>query len=391
MRLAFLSTILHYPWGGADKLWTRAAAAAINRGDAVLLVISPAVAGHPRIKQLEARGAQIHCRSESSSYRGYRKRWREQIRSWRTGYAGPLGPLANFKPDHVFLCQGGTFDFLQEDQLLEWLADTNTAFTLTCQSNSETVRLDLTSRARAIATMRRARAIVFVSTHNQLLAERQLAVQLPHACVVHNPAELPGPISWPADHDAQFAVVARLESHDKGLDLLMPALEASLRHQPGWLVNVYGTGPDELYLRCLANRYDVGDRVRFHGYETDVASIWRRNQMLLLPSRHEGCSLAMLEALVAGRPVLATNVGGVSDWLLDAENAFICAAPTVELLAATMTRAWLARDRWPAMGTVAAATAARLDPHPELRLLDLSRREQDSLSATTKHATAHKV
>lgn len=44
MRVAFISTILNHPWGGADTLWTNAAEAAQRRGNELLISVSPAVA-----------------------------------------------------------------------------------------------------------------------------------------------------------------------------------------------------------------------------------------------------------------------------------------------------------------------------------------------------------
>ncbi len=44
-----MSTILGYPWGGADALWTRTASGALARGHDVLVAVSPVVAAHPRV------------------------------------------------------------------------------------------------------------------------------------------------------------------------------------------------------------------------------------------------------------------------------------------------------------------------------------------------------
>ena len=67
MRIAFVSTILSYPWGGADFLWTRAAEAAADGGDSLLLSLSPDTAAHPRIVALQSRGARLHLRTSRLS------------------------------------------------------------------------------------------------------------------------------------------------------------------------------------------------------------------------------------------------------------------------------------------------------------------------------------
>ncbi len=70
------------------------------------------------------------------------------------------------------------------------------------------------------------------------------------------------------------------------------------------------------------------------------------------------------EAMLCGRGVLATRVGGATDWLRDGETGFLCPAPTVPLLAEALDRAWQARDRWQSMGE-AAAEFARAFYRPE--------------------------
>jgi glycosyltransferase involved in cell wall biosynthesis len=77
----------------------------------------------------------------------------------------------------------------------------------------------------------------------------------------------------------------------------------------------------------------------------------------------------MLEALACGRPVLATAVGGVSDWIVAGENGFVCDETDVAALTSTLRRAWSLRATWPQLGIGAARTAARLDPNPECALL----------------------
>jgi glycosyltransferase involved in cell wall biosynthesis len=82
----------------------------------------------------------------------------------------------------------------------------------------------------------------------------------------------------------------------------------------------------------------------------------------------------MLEAMMCGRPVLATKVGGVHDWLEDGESAFLASTASVEDLAACLQRALEARGRWKEMGLAARAAFDRLrdrDPVGSfVRLLD---------------------
>ena len=370
MKIAFVSTILHYPWGGADKLWTRAAERAAADGHSLLLAISHAAAAHPRMVALSESGARLHLRYDFTVVNDAKKRWQERFRQLIGSSASLLVELRRFRPDFVYINQGGTFDFQVEPGLLDWLRRTRTAFAFVCQANRPAPRFDSTLAAASIESLALARSVFFVSTHNLRAAEEQVGAPIPNARLVQNPVEIPlHPLPWPVSPPLRLAVVARLERHDKGLDLLIPALAEALAAERDWQVDFFGRGPDELFLRQLADTHGIADRLGFPGFQSDVRAIWRDHHLLLLPSRHEGCSLAMLEALGCGRPVLATDVGGVSDWIVPDENGFVCPTTDIPSLVAALRHAWSKRDTWSQLGGGAYRAAGRIDPAPELTVL----------------------
>ena len=81
-------------------------------------------------------------------------------------------------------------------------------------------------------------------------------------------------------------------------------------------------------LERLAEHLRLGDRVIFGG-ETSVTDIWASNQVLALASRYEGLPLVIVEAMLCGRPVVATNVAGHSEVIEDGRVGFLADAPTV--------------------------------------------------------------
>ena len=109
-------------------------------------------------------------------------------------------------------------------------------------------------------------------------------------------------------HARVLLCVCRLEPQ-KGVDV---AIEA-LRELPDtWLV-VLGEGPQRAELERLA-----GDRVYLPGRVPDVAAWLRRADALVHPVRWEGFGLAVLEAMLAGVPVVATNVSSLPELVGDA-------------------------------------------------------------------------
>ncbi len=367
-----MSTILGYPWGGADALWTRTASGALARGHDVLVAVSPVVAAHPRVAALPAAGARLQVRHGFTQQRGRRDRWGQALRRRLRSRRSLTAALDAFRPEYVLLCQGSAFDFLIEDGLTRWLQETGCPYGIICQSNDARDRLDPGAQAAARRFLGGAHRLIYVSTQNLRLAESQCGGSLAHATVVPNPVELPAeprPLAWPAAAAPRLAVVARLEQDPKGLDVLLAAL--ALVPAGDWQVRVFGRGPDEAVLRAQADALGLGPRLQFCGYEPDVLRIWREHHALLLPSRREGCALALLEAMACGRPVIATDVGGTGDWVEPGRSGYICLPGDAAALARLLQEALANFSDWPRLGAAAARTIAlRHPPAPETLILD---------------------
>jgi glycosyltransferase involved in cell wall biosynthesis len=94
--------------------------------------------------------------------------------------------------------------------------------------------------------------------------------------------------------------------------------------------------------------------VEFAGHQNNIEEIWSKHHALVLPSRFEGMPLVVVEAMLCGRPCIATDVGGNRELIRDGINGFLAKAPTVELLDEAMNRAWDSRRQLMDMGNTAA-------------------------------------
>ena len=106
--------------------------------------------------------------------------------------------------------------------------------------------------------------------------------------------------------------VGRL-SPEKGLpDLLHAWATVKARASRSVKLRIIGDGPQADELRALALALDLGETVEFFGYCEDVPAELAKADLFVLPSYAEGNSNAILEAMRAGLPIVATRVGGAA-------------------------------------------------------------------------------
>jgi glycosyltransferase involved in cell wall biosynthesis len=94
-----------------------------------------------------------------------------------------------------------------------------------------------------------------------------------------------------------------------------------------------GDGPDREHLEQRAHDLGIMRDTLFLGYQSDVAPFYAAFDTMVLPSANEGTPVSAIESLAAGRPVVATRVGGVPDVIRDGVDGFLVEAGDTETLA----------------------------------------------------------
>jgi len=388
VRLACVSTILGYPWGSPDRLWSGLAGRCLWRGDSVLLAISAKTADSAAVRSLRDVGAQVFLRERNSVFLGYRDRWLRKFPGRRERHLE--FQLRKFRPDVVVITQGGTHDSLAETYLTEWLESSGTPYVAICHNNTEGRELLALERERVARFLVNAPGLLFVSSHNLELVERQLGIGLPHGRLIQNPLAIedPGRLRWSGpDGRARLGLVGRIDILHKGIDLLFEAL-ASLKQNFSFQVALTGRCEAPGRVEALIRRFGIDEQVSVRPpvAAAGVVQCYQSMELFVLTSRYEGCASAMLEALMCARPVLATPVGGVSDWIEDGISGFVAPAITVPAIRDTLVRALSQRAAWPAMGEVARQRfIARRDPDPVRALLAIV----DNVASSSNLLPAH--
>jgi phosphatidyl-myo-inositol dimannoside synthase len=150
--------------------------------------------------------------------------------------------------------------------------------------------------------------------------------------VIANGTDLPDDAPRSASERPTILTIARIEERYKGHDTMVRALALVLAKVPDAQWVVIGDGSLRPGLEQLARSYGLADSIRFLGAVSDQQrDVWlSRAQLLAMPSRlpaggfaGEGFGIVYLEAAAHGKPVVAGNVGGAPDAVVDGETGLL--------------------------------------------------------------------
>jgi glycosyltransferase involved in cell wall biosynthesis len=141
--------------------------------------------------------------------------------------------------------------------------------------------------------------------------------------------------------DGSILSVRRLV-YKNGLQYLIPAMKAVIRHHPKAVLQIAGGGPMKNELMDLVDRLGLADSVKFLGQvpDNELVPLYNQAEVVVLPSMIEGTPIGCLEAMACGRPVLATAVGGVPETVTPETGFLVSFRPDesfVEELAAKLS------------------------------------------------------
>ncbi|MFC1621610.1 glycosyltransferase family 4 protein [Candidatus Omnitrophota bacterium] len=120
---------------------------------------------------------------------------------------------------------------------------------------------------------------------------------------------------------------------DKGQDVLLRAFFEILKQKPNVQLVFVGDGKERFEIIDMAQRLGLSDNVIFVKSQINTVNILSvMDVFMFTPKRKEGLGLALLEALAAGKPAVATNVGGVSSIINDGINGFLVEPSRYQLL-----------------------------------------------------------
>jgi glycosyltransferase involved in cell wall biosynthesis len=203
---------------------------------------------------------------------------------------------------------------------------------------------------------RRASRVIAISEAVRRFSVEQVGLPAGKVEVVHYGLdELPR--AWaenpPLDvGDPLLLAVCRL-APQKGLETAVRALPSI----PGATLLVLGDGPERGPLEALASSLGVRDRLVLPGRVGDVAALYRRATVVVHPARWEGFGLAMLEAMLAAKPVVAARAGSAPELVEHDRTGLLVPVDDPAALADAVTSVLADPERAAAMGRAGAKRA----------------------------------
>ena len=337
--------------GGSEELWVQTAGRLRSQGHTVLALTEWKAGAQRRVRQLETLGV-THRSLDLAGKRAVVSKVLEKLTGrppWRTRHL--KSQLRVFKPDLVIFNSGTLVDGIP---LLEIIHKER----LPCVVVTHLVSTDNWPEDTLAERIHRAYSgaleASFVSEHNRELCLRQTGRRLANSCIVRNPflvcgEAMPMPV-LNADTTVRLALPARLHPKTKGHDMLFEVLARPEWRERKVQISLFGTGGCEKTMRKLCQELGIAEKVVFAGHVDDMNEVWRQHHALLLPSRHEGLPIAMIEAMLAGRAVIATPAGGIPEMMEPGRTGFLAAACETKSLHAVMDEAWGQRERWGSLG-----------------------------------------
>lgn len=368
MKFGFYSCMTGMPWGGSEELWQRTAHILLNREHQICVNYRHWPKQIVPLERLSERGAAIHFRPHPNETR---RAW------WGKRFEVPADPVADarrwldqHRPDYVLITIGYHPDRLP---IAQACLERGVPYAINVQCASDHVFINENAMDTFREWYQGADRVWVVSAENQDKLEVNIGCRLTNAEQIDNPSKvgIGDDIPWSLDGHFRLACVGRIHFQSKGQDLIVRALSREEWGARDWQVRFYGSNQGNLrQLESLIQMSPWPERFLIEGY-SDVQQIWSENHALILASRYEGAALVVVEAMRAGRPVLATDTGRNRELVDEGETGFIAAAPTVDLVSDMLHRAYEHRQNLQEMGRVAKQRiAARYPESPEKDLAD---------------------
>lgn len=322
-RLRLTLVIASLQMGGAERVMALLANAWANRGDAVTLITltSP----KEDFFALDPSVQRVVVGWRKPSNHPLRAILNNGVRLWRQRRA-----IADSQPDIVI-------SFIDKTNILVLMAVRRLRVPVIISERTEP------RYTRISPTWKRLRRIIYpwaaaMVVQSQAVAEwGRTLLAADRIFIIPNPI----PASLPQKEQARSCTILAIGRFvaEKGYDLLLRAFAQVAPDFPDWRLRIIGDGPEIAALVALTRELNIADRVEMPGRSGDIPGELAQAGLFVLSSRFEGFPNALVEAMAAGLPVIATDCpSGPREIIRDGVDGLLVPPENVDALAAAMRR-----------------------------------------------------
>jgi len=346
MKYLFISDI-GSPWGGSEELWSQAAKRLKKEGNQVHASIGFFGELHKKTQELDNLGIKLLTRKNKINLLFQKAKNSIPRLEKLKILPETFKHIIKVNPELVILSQSSAYSMFREMLFckangFKYISVTqlNSEYSWPNDSNFKDIQ-----NANAGAEMN-----YFVSHGNLNLFYRQIGKKLENCKVISNPFNFKElkEVEWPSEKHYNLAYVGRLDFSHKGIDILLSAFCNSEWKNRNATLNIYGKGNTELAKSLIKSL--GGGNIVFKGHVDGIQKLWAENHVMVIASRYEGMPLSVIEAMFCKRPVIATDVAGHGEYIVEGETGFLAEASKIDLFSNALERAWKQRDKWKELG-----------------------------------------
>lgn len=341
-KLLFITLNDHVSWGGSEELWSKTALKLCNSHDVSILVKkwdNEAI----QIKKLKSKGIKVL----------YKKVKKTPPSTFLNKLKRKVFPKIDKKTNsfdytnysHVVISIGDHLDKKLIGLTRQFIAE-KVPYSIVVQLATDLRTIDDETTIKLLEAYKNAKRVFFLSDENILKTEITFGKSLKNKDKINNPFNYQQDYIPIEEKNYNIACVAAFTCFHKSQDLLITVLSQDKWRNRNITLNLYGNGINKIQLERLIKRYGLQEKIRLYGFVKDKTAIWKLNSCCIMPSRMEGQSLAMLEAMSYGRMVIATAVGDAERLVVNNKTGFLIEAPTLKHIDETLENAWNNRDYW---------------------------------------------
>jgi glycosyltransferase involved in cell wall biosynthesis len=338
------------PWGGSEELWSKVALNLKEKVD-VSVLYKKWKQEPEQIKQLKKEGVTVIYKNSNTTKKGNSliSKFKKIINTSQSSkrHLETLNQIQYFNLVVISLGNHVDTNILP---YTNYLIRQQIPYIIIVQLATDLRYLSDVVIDQLIVAYKQAKIVFFVSKENAQKTELQFGTLLDNKALINNPFFYEQKYTPVEIKEFNLACVAALNCFHKGQDLLVHVLNQEKWKKRNLVLNLYGNGVNKNQLERLIKLYNLEEKVKIRGFKENKAEIWKENIACVMPSRMEGQSLAMLEAMSHGRMIISTNVGDAKRLIINNKTGFIIDSPAIEFIDEALENAWNKRTNWEEMG-----------------------------------------